>query len=89
MAKDNPSISLTYETLTALGLRLVDHGETLAASIEHEEIAIDLARAAAACSQFATLQYRIREIAQHALERPGLAMHRDLNEAVAASQVMP
>jgi hypothetical protein len=86
MATDKRSIVYNYETLTALGLRLVDHGETLAASPEHEEIVIDLARAARACSNFATLQFRVGEIAQHALERPAPTLHRDLFAAIEAAQ---
>jgi hypothetical protein len=76
----------TYETLTALSLRLVDHAEALGASIEHEEVAIDLSRAAEACSRFATLQYRITEIASEVLNRPGLAIHRDIHEALQAAR---
>jgi hypothetical protein len=50
---------------------------------QHEEIAIHLARA---CSNFATLQFRVGEIAQHALERQALTLHRDLFAAIEAAQ---
>jgi hypothetical protein len=43
---------------------------------------IDLKWAARACSNFATLQFQVREIAAGLLERPSLAIHRDLAAAL-------
>jgi hypothetical protein len=74
----------SVETLSALASRLEDHAGDI--GLDMEFIAADLRLAAQVCDLLSSLRFRVAEIATHALERPGLALHRDLFEALQAAE---
>jgi hypothetical protein len=47
---------------------------------------VDIGLAARVCSNLATLRFRIMEIAEPALTRPGTAIRRDLLDALADAE---
>ena len=85
MASPNPT-QFNIETLNALGARLRDHAEEVADVVNFEPATTDLRLAAAACSRFASLKFRIAEIAEMALTQDGAATTRDLRQALDDAQ---
>jgi hypothetical protein len=85
MADTNPT-PLNIETLNALGARLFDHAEDVAANIEFEPLVLDLKLAARACDRLAGLRFQVAEIAADVLTKPALAIHRDLFAALDAAE---
>jgi hypothetical protein len=74
-----------YETLTKLGARLIDHADSIM-NVGAHQMEIDIRSAARAISNFATLQFRIAEIAEAALVQDPGATRRDLIDALAAAE---
>jgi hypothetical protein len=70
MADTNPT-PLNIETLNALGARLFDHAEDVAANIEFEPLVLDLKLAARACDRLAGLRFQVAEIAADVLTIAG------------------
>ena len=70
-----------YETLTKLGARLFDHADSIT-NIAAHQMELDIRLAARAISNFATLRFRIAEIADRALTQAGAAIRRDLLDAL-------
>jgi hypothetical protein len=84
MAEDNPTVKFDYATLTALGGRLSRRADDIV-MVAAQEIAADLRLAARMASKFASLGYRIGEIADVALANPEwdrAAFTRDLRDAL-------
>lgn len=75
----------TYETLTKLAASLYDHGDSITNVAAHQ-MEIDIRLAAKACSNFATLRFRIAEVAEMALNQDGAATRRDLIAALADAE---
>jgi hypothetical protein len=73
------------ETLNALGARLYDHADSITNVAAHE-MEIDIRLAARVCSSFASLRFRVMEIAEAALTQPGAAIRRDLIDALADAE---
>jgi hypothetical protein len=73
---------LDYETLTKLCARLFDHAESITNVAAHE-MEVDIRLSARVCSNFASLRFRIAEIAEAALTQSGPAIRRDLLDALA------
>ena len=57
---------LGYETLTKLGARLYDHGDSIT-NVARHDMEVDIRLAARVCSNMATLRFRVAEIAEHPL----------------------
>jgi hypothetical protein len=74
-----------YETLTKLGARLFDHTDSITNVAAHQT-EIDIRMAARAISNFATLRFRVAEIAEAALAQDPAATRRDLIDALAAAE---
>jgi hypothetical protein len=74
-----------YETLTRLAASLYDHGDSITNVAAHQ-MEIDIRLAARALSNFATLRFRIAEIAEQALTQDAGATRRDLLGALAAAE---
>ena len=74
-----------YETLTQLAARLYDHGDSITNVAAHQ-MEIDIRLAARACSKFASLRFRVAEIAEMALTQDGAATRRDLTAALADAE---
>jgi hypothetical protein len=85
MATEQPSTIFNIETLTALGGRLHDHAEDLAAEVAFEPVR-DIRLAARVCDTLAGLRFRVMEIAAKALTTPALTMQRDLFEALESAE---
>jgi hypothetical protein len=75
-----------YETLNALGARLFDHADSITNPARHD-MEVDCRLAARVCGNMATMRFRIGEIAEAALTRPGAAIRRDLLGALADAEV--
>jgi hypothetical protein len=73
------------ETLNALGARLYDHADSITNVAAHE-MELDIRLAARVCSNFATLRFRVAEIAEMALTQDGAATRRDLLDALADAE---
>jgi hypothetical protein len=80
MATGHPTFNI--ETLNHLAGRLRDHAEDLAAELEFEPVVSDIRLAARACDNFAGLRFQVAEIAADVLQKPSLAIHRDLFAAL-------
>jgi hypothetical protein len=76
----------TIETLSALGARLFDHADSITNPARHD-MEVDCRLAARALSNFATLRFRIEEIAEAALTQAGAAIRRDLIAALADAEL--
>jgi hypothetical protein len=74
-----------YETLNALGARLYDHADSIT-NVARHEMEVDIRLAARACSNLASLRFRVAEIAEAALAQPGAAIRRDLVAALADAE---
>jgi hypothetical protein len=75
MGTDKP-MTFSIEQLAALGGRLHDAAEDLAATLEFEPVVLDLKLAARAISRFASLRFQVAEIASDGATTP--AIRRDL-----------
>jgi hypothetical protein len=75
----------TIEALSALAARLFDHAESITNPARHD-MEVDCRLAARALSNFATLRFRVGEIAE-ALTQPGAAIRRDLLGALADAEL--
>jgi len=78
------TITLDYETLTAVGARLSRHAEDIT-NAARQDIANDLRLAAVMASKFASLRFRVAEIAPKAIDHPEwdrAAFARDLRAAL-------
>jgi hypothetical protein len=75
-----------YETLTKLGARLFDHADSIT-NVARHDMEVDVRLAARACSNFATLRFRVAEIAEEALTQHPAATHRDLIAALADAEI--
>jgi hypothetical protein len=73
------------ETLNALGARLFDHADSITNPARHD-MEVDCRLAARALSNFATLRFRVVEIAEAALTQAGAATRRDLLDALADAE---
>jgi hypothetical protein len=76
-----------YASLTAIGARLSDHADAVT-NAARQDIANDLRLAAAIAVKFASLRFRVAEIAAKAIENPdwdNAAIARDLREALDAA----
>jgi hypothetical protein len=73
------------ENLAALCARLRDHADSITNVAAHE-MELDLRIAARALALFATLQFRVSEIAEMALSQAGPATARDLRQALDDTQ---
>jgi hypothetical protein len=69
------------ETLAALCARLHDHADGIVNVAAHE-METDIRQATRALALFATLKFRIAEIAEMALTQAGPAIARDLRQAL-------
>jgi hypothetical protein len=76
----------TVETLNALGTRLYDHADSIT-NVARHDMEVDCRLAARALSNFATLRFRVAEIAEQALVQPGAATRRDLIAALSDAEV--
>jgi hypothetical protein len=74
-----------FEKLNALGARLFDHADCIVNVAAHETDQ-DMRLAARVCSKFATLRFRIAEIAEGALTQAPAATRRDLLGALADAE---
>jgi hypothetical protein len=80
------------ETLNALGHRLYDHADYLYDHLDSITIMAangmqtDLRLAGGVCHNFATLRFRIMEIAEKSLTQPPAATQRDLLDALSAAE---
>jgi hypothetical protein len=83
-----PITNFDIEALNALGGCLFDHAESIAAEILLEPVVADCL-AAWACSTFASLRFRVAEIAVLAPQQNGSATARDLREALDSAVRMP
>jgi hypothetical protein len=84
MVKSQP-IRFDIETLNALGARPFDHADSIVNVAAHE-MEMDIRQAARALALFATLKFRIAEIAEMALTQAGAATARDLRQALDDAQ---
>jgi hypothetical protein len=75
----------TIETLNALGARLFDHADSIT-NVARHDMEVDIRLAARACSNMASLRFRIGEIAEEALSQHPSATHRDLLAALADAE---
>jgi hypothetical protein len=74
-----------YEMLTKLAASLYEHGDSITNVAAHQ-MEIDIRLAARAISNFATLRFRIAEIAEAALAQDPAATRRDLLDALADAE---
>jgi hypothetical protein len=74
-----------YEGLTAIAGRLSRHSDDIV-NVARLDIADDLRMAARMAHRFASLKFRVLEVAEAALHQDGAAIHRDLKDAVADSE---
>jgi hypothetical protein len=65
--------------------RLFDHADSITNVVRHD-MEVDCRLAARVCGNMATLRFRIMEIAEAALTRPGTTIRRDLLEGVADAE---
>jgi hypothetical protein len=87
MAENKSTTILDYEKLTTIGARLSDHADAIT-NAARQDIAHDLRLAAAIAVKFASLRFRIAEIAAKAIENPDWdngAIARDLRDALDAA----
>jgi hypothetical protein len=84
MAKKQ-STKFDAATLAALCTRLHDHADSIVNVAAHE-MEMDVRQAARAFALFATLKFRIAEIAEVALSQAGPATARDLRQALDGAQ---
>jgi hypothetical protein len=77
----NPTSPFTYEGLTAASGRLTRHADDIT-NVARMDIADDLRLAARIADKFASLKFRIIEVAEAALIQDTAATRRDLLEAM-------
>jgi hypothetical protein len=76
---------LNIEMLTAIAAKLFEHSDNIK-SVPWQDIALNLRLAARLAEKFASLRFRVAEIAEMALRQDPGASARDLRDALADAE---